>query len=72
MNRHNGRHRGWDFSIAYHSTRERADVDVFAPDGRHFAFELAVIDPGACCLGDRLGATVEAWIDGTINLSAAA
>ena len=34
---------------------------------RHYSFELGVIDPGACRLGDRLAASVEAWIDGAIN-----
>lgn len=65
MNRTHGARRGYAYSVAYHSERTTADVDVFAPDGRHFAFTLGVRDPSRCRLGDHLAGMVEAWIDGT-------
>lgn len=66
MNRIHGIHRGHSFTVAYLSTLPRADVTIYGPPGRNFAFELAVMNPEAARLGDRLAATVQAWIDGAI------
>jgi hypothetical protein len=67
MNRTHGEHRGHRFTIAYLSTLPRADVTIYGPPGRNYAFELAVMSPEAARLGDRLADTVRAWIDGAIQ-----
>lgn len=60
-------YRGHKLWISYHSTWARADVDVVnITDLRRYSFELAIMNPGTCRLGDRLTDTVKAWIDGTI------
>lgn len=55
---------GWSFTVLLSGGASRADVDVHAPDGRHFAFELAVFRPEAPRLDARLCDTVAAWIEG--------
>jgi hypothetical protein len=70
LNSTHGQHRGHSYTVAYHSTLPRADVTIYGPAGRNYAFELAVLNPEAARLGDRLAATVRAWIDGAINEAA--
>jgi hypothetical protein len=70
---YHGRYRDHDYRLAYVPDVWTADIDIFAPDGRHFAFELSVIDHGerpavrAKRQPLRLAATVRAYIDGAIN-----
>lgn len=62
-----GTHREYRFRIALEPHMARADVDVFAPCGAHYAFELGVINRAPKGLERRLTSTVQAWIDGTIS-----
>jgi hypothetical protein len=55
---------GWSHTVKLYAGATRAGVDVHAPDGRHFAFELAVFRPDAPRLDSRLVAAVNAWVEG--------
>ena len=68
-----GEHRGHKIWISYHSTWDRADVDIIETSNmRHYSFELAIINPDSSNLGGRLLTTARCWVDGTIAQIAAA
>lgn len=69
---YNPNYRGYSYKIAWQPGADRATVDVFhAVEPFHAAFELGIIEPGACMLGQRLAYSVQSWIDGLIARNAA-
>jgi hypothetical protein len=64
---YHGEHMGHAYRFSYHESGESADVDVFSPCGKHYAFELGVINPQTKRAPMRLSETIKAWINGAVN-----
>lgn len=62
-----GHHREYSYHVRHTVGHERADVDIFSDDNRHYSFELAVISRNPKTLPDALRETVRCWIDGIFN-----